>query len=111
MIRTSGKRYGRRTSAGLYRVALGNVAADRPDFHIDLGDTFMCEDYSRGDVRDLEDTLTRYLAQRSFLDDMCHSVPLFFALGNHEGEQGWRLDGTPDNVAVWADHGAEAARA
>ena len=26
----------------------------------------------------------------------------FLALGNHEGEQGWRLDGTPDNLAVWA---------
>lgn len=31
----------------------------------------------------------------------CHSVPLFIALGNHEGEAGWNLNGTPNNIAVW----------
>jgi hypothetical protein len=28
-------------------------------------------------------------------------VPLFIALGNHEGESGWNLNGTPNNIAVW----------
>ena len=29
-----------------YQQTLANIAADAPDFHIDLGDTFMCEKYS-----------------------------------------------------------------
>jgi hypothetical protein len=28
-------------------------------------------------------------------------VPLFIALGNHEGEAGWQLNNTANNVAVW----------
>ena len=90
------------TNLELYRCALRNVAADSPDFHIDLGDTFLCEDYSGRDVLDLDDAVVRHLAQRPFLDLVCHSAPFFMVLGNHEGEQGWRLDGTADNVAVWA---------
>lgn len=90
------------TDTQLYTRTLGHVAADRPDFVIDLGDTMMCEDYSGGDVMDLQDAINRLLAHRAYFDLVCHSVPLFCVLGNHEGEQGWRLDGTPDNVAVWA---------
>ncbi len=90
------------TSQELYWRTVALVADDKPDFHIDLGDTFFCEDYTAGDVRDFEDAVVRHLAQRPFLDEVCHSAPLFCVLGNHEGEQGWRLDGTPDNVAVWA---------
>lgn len=89
-------------SPELYVQTLAHVAADRPDFHIDLGDTFYCEDYSGGDALDYEDAIHRHLAQRPFLDLIGHSVPLFFVLGNHEGEQGWRQNGTPDNLAVWA---------
>ena len=45
--------------------------------------------------------LTRTLMQRSYHDLVAHSVPLFFALGNHEGEWGRNLNGTAQNVAVW----------
>jgi hypothetical protein len=90
------------TNRELYRRALGHIAADEADFHIALGDTFFCEDYSTRDVLDFDDAVLRHLAQRPFLDLVCHSAPFFMVLGNHEGEQGWRLDGTPDNVAVWA---------
>jgi hypothetical protein len=97
----------------LYRCALKNMWAEAPDFLIDLGDTFNSESYSqrpwegdsrwvRDDALDFEESLQRHLAQRPYLDLICHSTPFFFAIGNHEGEQGWRLDGTPDNVAVWA---------
>lgn len=88
----------------LYRRTLGNVAEDRPDFHIALGDTFHCEHYNGRDVIDYQEAVERHLAQRPFLDLVCHSAPFFFVVGNHEGEQGWRLDGTPDNVAVWASN-------
>ncbi len=97
----------------LYRTTLANVARDAPDFHIDLGDTFTSEfNRSRdgpedpreatGDVFDFAEALDRHLIQRSYLDMVCHSAPFFFAIGNHEGEQGWRLDGSPNNVAIWA---------
>jgi hypothetical protein len=86
----------------LCRRALENALADGPDFHLDLGDTFFCESYSGRDVLDFEEAVKRHLDQRCLFDLLCHSSPLFLVLGNHEGEQGWRLDGTPNNVAVWA---------
>ncbi|MBN2561837.1 MAG: hypothetical protein JXQ75_13000 [Phycisphaerae bacterium] len=86
----------------LYRQTLHNARMDDPDFHIDLGDTFHCEHYIGRDVLDFQEAVTRHLDQRPYLGRLCHSAPFFFALGNHEGEQGWRLDGTRDNVAVWA---------
>jgi hypothetical protein len=90
------------TDPVLYAETLRNVALDDPDFHIDLGDTLFAEDYSGGDVLDFEDTMTRLISHRPFLYPLCSSTPLFLVLGNHEGEQGWRLNGTADNVAVWA---------
>ena len=89
-------------SLALYCLALTNALADKPDFHLDLGDTFHCEFYRGRDALDDHEAWDRHLDQRSFFDLVCHSAPFFFALGNHEGEQGWRLDGTPNNLAVWA---------
>lgn len=72
------------TSPALYAVTLRNALADRPDFHIDLGDTFMTGKY-RGD-----NPAELYLAQRYYYGLLCHSAPLFLALGNHDGEPGGR---------------------
>ncbi|MBU0617291.1 MAG: metallophosphoesterase [Planctomycetes bacterium] len=86
----------------LYRQTLANALADQPDFHIDLGDTFQSEHYGGRCVVDFEEAFQRHLDQRPYLDLLCHSTPFFSVLGNHEGEQGWRLDGDPDNLAIWA---------
>jgi len=83
----------------LYRTTLANILADAPDFLIDLGDTFFSE---KQPVINWDTIVARHLYLRTFFDRTCHSVPLFFALGNHEGEQGNVLDGTPNNLAVWA---------
>jgi len=72
------------TSPELYAVTLENALADRPDFHVDLGDTFMTGKY-RGD-----EPAELYLAQRYYCGLLCHSAPLFFVLGNHDGEPGGR---------------------
>lgn len=72
---------------------------DNPDFHIDLGDTFMSEKLPA--PIDYNAVVQGHLQQRSYFGLLCHSVPLFLVLGNHEGELGWKLNGTPDNVAVW----------
>ncbi|UCG31972.1 MAG: metallophosphoesterase, partial [Phycisphaerales bacterium] len=95
-------RANRVASLELYQRMLQNAAADTPDFHLDLGDTFHSEQYEENDAVDYEDTLKRHWDQRPYFGLLCHSAPLFCVLGNHEGEQGWRLDGTADNLAVWA---------
>jgi hypothetical protein len=87
------------SSPDLYRRTLENILADGPDFLVDLGDTFFSE---KQPVVNWNTVLARHLLFRTYFDRTCHSVPLFFALGNHEGEWGDRLTGTEDNVAVWA---------
>jgi hypothetical protein len=82
----------------LYRRALDNVRADAPDFHVDLGDTFMTEKYAKTDA----EVVDRYLEERSYFARATDVVPLFLVNGNHEGEVGWGLDGTDANLAVWA---------
>jgi len=68
----------------LYARTLLNALADGPDFHIDLGDTFMTGKY-RGD-----NPTELYLAQRYYFGLLCRSAPLFLVLGNHDGEPGGR---------------------
>ena len=72
------------TSPELYANTLRNALADEPDFHVDLGDTFMTGKY-RGD-----NPTELYLAQRYYFGLLCHSAPLFLVLGNHDGEPGGR---------------------
>lgn len=56
----------------------------RPDFMIDLGDTFMTD--KRG--REFTTSLAQYEAQRYYFGLVAHSAPLFMVLGNHDGEKG-----------------------
>lgn len=81
----------------LQEQTLINIQADQPDFILDLGDTFMSDKLA--DKTD-ENIIERHLLMRSFFDRICHSHPLFLVIGNHEGELGWYLDGTADNLAV-----------
>ena len=84
------------TDAELYKVEMGNVAADRPDFLVDLGDTFMTEKFNAKTQNAGED----YLAHRAYFDIAGASTPLFLANGNHEGELGWLRDGTAGSLAA-----------
>jgi hypothetical protein len=91
-----------------YYLTLSNVLNDHPDFHIDLGDTFMTEKYSlpltASSVR-APDAVTvnkRYLYERSNYGLITSSVPLFLVNGNHDGELGWLNDGTAQNISIWA---------
>ncbi len=86
-----------RTSGDLYRVTLNNELSDKPDFLIDLGDTFMTDKLP---VKNKETYLNQYLQQRSYIGTIGHSVPSFLILGNHDGEAGYALDGTGGNIAV-----------
>jgi hypothetical protein len=84
------------TDTALYKVEMGNVAADRPDFLVDLGDTFMTEKFNRDTQNAGED----YLAHREYFGIAGASSALFLANGNHEGELGWLRDGTAGSLAA-----------
>ncbi len=83
----------------LYKRTLSNELADTPDFMIDLGDTFMTDKLGEMNNRKIQN---RYLMQRGFFSLITHSVPLYLVLGNHDGESGWKLDGTENNITVQA---------
>lgn len=85
-----------------YERGLDHMLKSRPDFMLDLGDTFQTQWFGGRDARDQAESIHRHLDHRRFFDRVAHSVPLFLALGNHEGEQGWRRNGTPESVPVWA---------
>lgn len=89
----------------IYRRTLQNILTDNPDFLIDLGDNFMSDkipEINPGTSINYQSIVNRHLLLRGYYDSICHSVPLFLVLGNHEGELGWELNGTTENVAVWA---------
>ncbi len=73
------------------------IAPTRPDFMIDLGDTFMTD--KRG--RDFKAALPQYDAQRYYFSRVAHSVPLFMVLGNHDGEKGTSGTGA-DDIGPWS---------
>ncbi|MBS0188116.1 MAG: YHYH protein [Planctomycetes bacterium] len=81
----------------VYEQTLANMLAARPDFVVDLGDTFMTD--QRG--REFKSALAQYDAQRFYLGQLARSAPLFMVLGNHDGEKG--SSGTePDDIGPWS---------
>lgn len=73
----------------LYRITLNNEASNKPDFMMSLGDIFG-DDHSYLDhtytitAGELDTLHKNY---RPYLGQVCHSIPFFIALGNHEGER------------------------
>ena len=82
----------------LYDIALANVLKDHPDFHINLGDTFMTEKLN---ITSLQGVAGTYANIRPYFELIGADVPLFLVNGNHEGELGWLLNGSDQNLAVW----------
>ncbi|MCK6684649.1 MAG: metallophosphoesterase [Thermoanaerobaculia bacterium] len=86
------------TSPALYARMLENALADAPDFHIDLGDTYMTDKYGAT----FTDARPQYYAQRYYFSLLCGSAPLFFVMGNHDGEAGYAADGTSRSISAWS---------
>lgn len=86
------------TRPAVYERTLANALADKPDFHIDLGDTFMTDKYGK----DYRSSLPQYIAQRYYFGQIAHSSPLFLVLGNHDGEKKDGYDGSSDCMSVWS---------
>lgn len=91
----------------LYRRTLLTAAADRPDFYLLLGDDFSVDTLDPRSI-DAAKVTERYTLQRPYLGLIGRTAPLFLVNGNHEQAARYLLDGTPDNVAVWAQKARNA---
>lgn len=89
-----------KTNLELYKKTLTNILSDKPDFLIDLGDTFMAEKFAKSE----SELIQSYIDGREFFDIVGGSVPLFLVNGNHEGENGWELSKNSNGVATWAEN-------
>jgi hypothetical protein len=83
----------------LYAQTLRSAAADHPDFYVTIGDDFSVDTLREVTAEAVERI---YVGQRRYLGLVGHSAPLFLANGNHEQAALCNLDGTANNVAVWA---------
>lgn len=98
------------SSAAVYSQTLANELADVPDFMFDLGDTSMAEKCAidgtnlcaTGSPASAESVWARNALMRSYFDLVCHSVPLFMVLGNHDGEAGWSSAAAGSQAYGWA---------
>jgi hypothetical protein len=76
-----------------------NILSEHPDFNIDLGDTFMSEKLA---LQSYTQVASNYADKRNYFGMFGNSVPLYLAIGNHDGESGGALNGTENSMAVWA---------
>lgn len=90
-------------NAELYKRTLLTAAADKPDFHLTLGDDFSVDTLNAATVTAAQVT-ARYTLQRPYLGLIGRNAPVFLVNGNHEQSAGYLLDGTANNVAVWAQN-------
>lgn len=90
------------SDTALYRRCLKNQLEDGADFMIDLGDIIMTDKLKNASGKITRDTIVKRCEyMREYYTTACHSLPLFIALGNHEGEAGWQLNENGENIAVW----------
>jgi len=76
-------------SAATWTNTCNGVAADDPDFLIDLGDTVAMRSVNPGDVAGAE---AAYRAQLPFFNIVSASSPVYLVPGNHEQREGWHLE-------------------
>jgi hypothetical protein len=93
--------------AALYQRTLATAAADEPDFYLAMGDDFSVDKLDPAAVT-RDQVVARYALQRPWLGIVGRSAPVFLVNGNHEQAARYQLDGTPDNVAVWAQNARNA---
>lgn len=82
-----------------YARAMREMAGLQPDFFFDLGDTFLNDKDPAVPFATVNDI---YYEQVPYLATVARTAPLFLVIGNHEGEYGYLLGGTADNLSVYA---------
>jgi hypothetical protein len=78
-------------SASTWTSTLNDVAADQPDFVIDLGDTVAMRSVSPNDAAGATAAYTYTLP---FFNIVSGASGLYLVKGNHEQTEGWHLQGT-----------------
>jgi hypothetical protein len=96
------ERMGKMYDPDLYTVTMRNVAAESPDFYLTLGDDFSVERLISRKSGSQQAVDAIYSHQRGFLGIIGRGSPLFLVNGNHEEAAKCLLDGTPNNIAVYA---------
>lgn len=92
--------YDKKGIRSMYKITLNNEYLDKPDFMFSLGDIFG-DDHNPLTITSQELDLL-HKDYRQYLGSICHSIPFYIALGNHEGENDYYLSKTPpNNLAVW----------
>lgn len=83
----------------VYAAAMEQMAGLGPDLFFDLGDTFLNDKDPKTPFAEINDITYE---QVPYLGRVACGAPLFLVVGNHEGEYGYLLDGTADNMSVYA---------
>ena len=97
------ERYKNQFDPALYTRTLTSAAAAQPDFFLTIGDDFSVDTLKTVNP---ETVTALYVNQRQYLGLL--GAPVFLVNGNHEQAALANLDGTPDNVAVWAQNARNA---
>jgi hypothetical protein len=85
-------------STGNWNNTLTRVAADSPDFVIDLGDTTAMDNGSTSvTLGDTAATAQVYINTLTYLNKISANSALFMIAGNHEQQEAWHLQGTLAN--------------
>ncbi|WP_264520182.1 T9SS type A sorting domain-containing protein [Flavobacterium sp. N1994] len=104
--------YNNYADAGMYQVTLANEAAENPDFMLSLGDIF--GDDHTPTTTTSADMNVLHKNYRQYLGQLCHSVPFYVCLGNHDAENDYYLNvngiyttatnnlpAAPNAIGVW----------
>ena len=92
---------GHQFDSALYMQTLLRAASAAPDFYLLMGDDFSVDTLH---VLNRETVTQRYQYQRPFLGLIGRTAALYLVNGNHEQAAIANLNGTADNVAVWAQN-------
>ena len=92
--------YDKKGVKSMYQITLNNQAKDKPDFMMSLGDIFGDDHNPYTITSGALDSLHK--DYRPFLGSICHSIPFYVCLGNHEGENDfYYTKSPPNNLSIW----------
>jgi hypothetical protein len=97
------ERVNQQFNSELYKRTMLGAASDQPDFYMTIGDDFSVDQMKEVTA---ETVNALYINQRQFLGQV--GSPVFLVNGNHEQASAANIDGTSNNVAVWAQNARNA---